>query len=200
MLHGLYRRSLPAALFGFAALVGAALVGAAMSGAALAQPAPVDHAGVTHLVTATVNGTAAPASPNDDRRISGLRITLRISDHARETQFFGEVPVSVPEFAASQGAPEQKAWEDARCHQKRGFPRATVAAIEGAVESAETHAAISARARHIGVMVPADEIRQAQPMPGGHDERGAYLAFRTETAQSHMVVVLKIYTIDCTLK
>jgi hypothetical protein len=196
MLHGLYRRSLPAALFGFAALGAAAL-----GGAALAQPAPVDRAGVTHLVTATVvSGTAAPADPNDDRRISGLRITLRISDHARETQFFGEVPVSVPEFAASHGSPEQKVWEDARCHQKRGFPKATVAAIEGAVEGGETHVAISARARHIGVMVPADEVRQAQPMPGGHDERGAYLAFRTETAQSHMVVVLKIYTIDCTLK
>jgi len=56
-----------------------------------------------------------------DARISGLRLTVRIADHARETQYFGEVPVTWPDFLAAEIAPEQKVWEDKQCHQRRGF-------------------------------------------------------------------------------
>jgi hypothetical protein len=174
-------------------------------GTASAQVSPADRSGVKHVITAAVS--MAPArtfgqtqtGKEAEQRITGLRVAVRISDHAQETQFFGDVPVNWPDFSVPEGAPDRKVWEDAKCHQQRGLPKATVAAIEGTMDSGQSQLAISARPRHIGMRVPTDEVRQAQPLPPGRDEIGRYFAFRTETAQSHVVVVLKIHMADCTL-
>jgi hypothetical protein len=178
-----------------------------LMGTAAAQVGPADRSGVKHIITAAVSVASAQPSGQigaqtgrqAEQRITGLRVTVRISDHAQETQFFGEVPVSLPDFAVSEGAPDRKVWEDAKCHQRRGLPKASVAAIEGTLEGGQSPLAISARPRHIGMRVPADEVRQALPLPEGRDELGRFFAFRTETMQSHVAVVLKIHMADCTL-
>jgi hypothetical protein len=153
--------------------------------------------GVKHFVTVAI--VPSQTGNESEPRISGLQVVVRIFDHAREAQFFGDAPVTWPEFPASKGAPERKIWEDPRCHQRRGQPTVAVVAIDGSLESDQSRVAISARHRHIGLRVPADEIRQAQALPGGRDELGRYLAFRIETAGSHVVVLLKVYVVDCAL-
>jgi hypothetical protein len=165
-------------------------------GAASAQ-SPIDRAGGKHLVTAAIVPANIGSEP--EPRISDLQVTVRISDHARESQYFGNVPVTWPEFAAAEGAPQQKIWEDVQCHQRRGLPTATIIAIDGTRASAQSHFTISARHRHIGLMMPSDEIKQAQSLPAGRDDLGRYLAFRIETAASRLIVLLKIYVIDCAL-
>jgi hypothetical protein len=180
-----------------AAFLGAFLGCAACIGAASAQSPPLDQLGVKHFVTTAI--VPAQTGNEAEPRISGLQLVVRISDHAREAQFFGDVPLSWPEFPVASGAPERKIWEDARCHQRRGLPTVAVVAIDGSLESGQSRVAISARHRHIGLRVPPDEIRQAQSLPGGRDESGRYLAFRIETAGSHVVVLLKVYVVDCAL-
>jgi hypothetical protein len=109
------------------------------------------------------------------------------------------VPVAWPDFAAADGAPEQKIWEDRRCHQRRGLPTTTIVAVDGTLDRSSSRQPISARRRHIGLRVPTDEIRQAQSLPAGRDDHGRYLAFRIETSVSHVAVLLKVYSADCAL-
>jgi hypothetical protein len=165
---------------------------------ASAQLSPVDQSGVKHFITAAI--APAPIGNEPEPHITGLQVRVRISDHARETQYFGDVPVIWPEFSASKGAPEQRIWEDQACHQRRGLPKATVLAIEGTLATEERRLAVSARRRHIGQKVPSDEIRQAQSLLDGRDTLGRYLAFQTETMQSHLILLLKIYVADCKLR
>lgn len=166
---------------------------------AAAQSSFPDRFGVRHVISARV-APFGPAATDRELGVSDLEITVRISDHAREAQFFGEVMVAWPEFVASMGTGEQDVWTDPQCHQRRGLPKATIVAIDGMVETARSRFPVSARPRRIGLKLPEDEIRQAQPRPGGRDETGSYLAFRTETAQSHVPVLVKIHVIDCVLK
>jgi hypothetical protein len=176
----------------------AALLGCgAVIGAASAQLSPVDRTGVKHFVTAAIVPAQTGNEPGP--RISGLQVIVRISDHIREAQFFGNVPVTWPEFAASEGAPQRTIWEDKQCHQRRGLPTATVIAIDGMLETDQSRLAILARHRHIGLRLPSNEITQAQSLPGGRDDLGRYLAFRIETAGSHVSVLLKMYVADCAL-
>src|ERR1700678_3378755 len=75
----------------------AALLGCgAVIGAASAQLSPVDRTGVKHFVTAAIVPAQTGNEPGP--RISGLQVVVRISDHTREAQFFGNVPVTWPEF------------------------------------------------------------------------------------------------------
>jgi hypothetical protein len=185
------------------AALGAFLGFGLMIDAALAQSSIFDRLGVRHSVTVSV----APALPSNqstqtgpDAQLFDLMVTIRISDHARETQFFGDIPVTWPEFPAAEGAPEKEIWKDEQCHQRRGLPKATIAAIEGVLEAAKARLTISARPRHRGQRLPFDEIRQPIPQPGGRDDLGQYLAYRVETTESHVIVLLKIYAVDCVLK
>jgi hypothetical protein len=166
-------------------------------GAASAQLSPIDQSGVKHFITVAI--VPAQIGNEPEPRVSDLQVFIRISDHARETQYFGDVPVIWPEFFASKGAPEQKIWEDQACHQRRGLPKVTVVAMEGALATDQSRLAIQARHRRIGQRVPSDEIRQTQALLDGRDDLGRYLSFRTETTGSHLILLLKIYVADCKL-
>ncbi len=58
---------------------------------------------------------------------------------------------------------------------------------------------ISAINRHIGVLVPPDELTPGIKLDQGSDSFGLFYAFRAQTRNSRLNVDLKIYPIDCFL-
>ena len=166
-------------------------------GTARAQSGGVDGWGVRSFITATLSLATGPASGDADQRISGLLAVIRISNHARETQFYGDIPINVAMLGPSAEAPERKIWEDERCHQRRGYPKASVISVSGTYERDQSH--LEASLRHIGLKLPADEIMPGQSLTAGRDSAGRFLAAQTRTSRSHVVILLKIYTTDCIL-
>jgi hypothetical protein len=166
---------------------------------AIAQPSVFDRLGVNHLITARILPAEKPRAPEEQAQISGLKIVMRVSDHAREVQFFGEIPVEWPDFDAAKGAAEQVIWEDKQCHQRRGLPKLTVLTVEASLDVGQSHFQISASHRRIGRQVPGDEVRPDQALQIGRDDGGRFFAFRAKTTESHVAVLLKIYEVDCIL-
>ena len=126
-----------------------------------------------------------------------LKVTVRISDHARETSFFGDVPITIADFDPAKGSPEQEVWQDARCHHERGFPRMSVIGIGGEIAHGSQKQAVEAKPRHIGLPIPRDEVLMASGFRFGADDRGSFMETHTRTSESHLSVLLKMYILPC---
>jgi hypothetical protein len=126
-----------------------------------------------------------------------LRVVVRLSDHSQETSFFGDVPVSIANFNLAKGSPEQLIWQDERCHHERGFPRMLLMAVDGVITHGSDKQAVEARPRHIGLPIPWDEIMMASGLRFSADDRGPFIETRTETKESRLSVVLKMYMLPC---
>lgn len=62
-------------------------------------------AGIKHLITVLVQADPGPRESmyqTQDR--ATVRVVVRISDHARETQFYGDVPVRLADFPLAEGS------------------------------------------------------------------------------------------------
>ena len=147
---------------------------------------------------------AAPTSPylkrDDDRSRASLDVKLRISSHAVESNYFGVNTESFSDFQMAKGSEESLFWQDDRCHQRRGLPKLTVTAIDGSIEAEGGRIDVAARPRQLGRHLPADEISAGTPLPSGVNKTGRFIAFNAQTTKSHLVVNVKVYTIDCPLR
>jgi hypothetical protein len=129
-----------------------------------------------------------------------LRVVVRLSDHSQETNFFGDVPASIANFDLAKGSPEQQIWQDERCHHERGFPRMLVMTVDGTIAHGSEKQAVEARRRHIGLPIPWDEILMASGLQFSADDRGPFIETRTQTKESRLSVVLKMYMLPCEVK
>lgn len=169
-----------------------------------AAPRPIDYqkSGIRFQIKASIR--AVPASPNikrdDDKSAASLEVKLRISAHATESNYFGVNTETFPAFRLTEGSVERIFWQDAACHQRRGLPKVTVTAIDGTMQTEMGRVDIAARPRRIGKLVPPDEISAGRPLPAGVDKNGPFIAFSSQTNTSHLVVDVKIYTLECPLK
>lgn len=196
-------------LFHFVTLtagVGCAAFIAQSSGAqtASATSRPIDYqkSGVRFQVIASVK--AVPGSPyvkrDDDKTAASLDVKLRISAHATESNYFGVNTETFPAFRLSEGSAARLFWQDTACHQRRGLPKITVTAIDGALQTENGRVDVAARPRQIGKLVPADEISAGRRLPTGADKNGSFIAFSSQTNTSHLLVHVKVYTFDCPLR
>jgi hypothetical protein len=109
------------------------------------------------------------------------------------------VPVLFADFAAHDVVPEQEIWNDTKCHQRRGIPKMAVVEIEGSLKNGQAAVrSIAARPRHIGLILPTDEVMAGKKGPAGFDKIGSFTTTRTLTARSHLFVDLKLYSLNCT--
>ena len=173
-------------IFGF---VIAAAAGRAMAEEAAKMPAP-NPQGVEHVLYLTIK--ADPASPllaqaNGQPTPAKFLVTVRISAHSVETNFFGFVPVTVPEFDLTKGLNDQLIWRDGKCHHERGYPKITVTGVDGLVTSGQDKHLVAARWRQLGLFLPRDEVLASKRLDNGSDKVGSYLATRTETKQSRLL-------------
>jgi hypothetical protein len=70
----------------------------------------------------------------NDKGGSSLTVKLRISAHATESNYFGEISETFSNLKPNEGADQKLFWQDDRCHQRRGLPKITVTAIDGAID------------------------------------------------------------------
>lgn len=133
-----------------------------------------------------------------------LSFTIRLSANSKESKFFGMLRPSFPDIVVPDGAgkplvQQTKLWEEEVCHQRRGLPKVTVTQLGGHFAEGEGRIEISAINRHIGVLVPPDELTPGIKLDPGSDSFGVFYAFRAQTRNSRLNVDLKIYPIDCFL-
>jgi hypothetical protein len=164
---------------------------------------PVDYqkSGIRFQIRASIK--AAPDSPYGKRDNNGSRasldVKLRISAHATESNYFGVVSETFSNFRPNEGSEEKLFWQDGRCHQRRGLPKTTVTSIDGSIETEQGQISIAARPRHLGVLLPSDEITAGTRLPNGADKNGSFIAYRSQSKSSQLLVDVKVYVVDCEL-
>lgn len=159
--------------------------------------------GVRHRIDVVVS--AEPDAPilRHLRGAKGeLSLTVRLSANSKESRFFGMLHPSfgdiiVPEAADKPLAQQTKLWEEEVCHHRRGLPKVTVTQLTGHFGEGEGRVEISAINRHIGLLVPPDELTPGIKLDPGSDSLGVFYGFRAQTRNSRLNVDLKIYPIDC---
>jgi len=139
--------------------------------------------GVRHIITASMGvDLHYRKTLYGNAKNEAVTVYVRISDHARESQFYGQVTVPFSDFVGDGLVPEREIWKDAGCHQRRGLPKMTVFLIEGSItDDLAQIQAIAARSRPIGLLVPVDEVMAGAKLPGGRDKIGPFMATRTRT-------------------
>ena len=177
--------------------VGLAPVGTALGAAA--------ELGVRHRIDVMVS--AEPDAPILSRLRGAkgeLSLTIRLSANSKESRFFGMLRPAFPDIVVPDGASkplvqQTKLWEEEVCHQRRGLPKVTVTQLSGHFADGEGRIEISAINRHIGLLVPPDELTPGIKLEPGRDGFGVFYAFRAQTRNSRLNVDVKIYPIDCFL-
>jgi hypothetical protein len=77
------------------------------------------------------------------------------------------------------------------------MPKVTVTQLGGHFGEGERRIEISGINRHIGLLVPPDELTPGIKLEPGSDDLGLFYGFRAQTRVSRLNVDLKIYPIDC---
>ncbi|OSJ14849.1 hypothetical protein BST63_14335 [Bradyrhizobium canariense] len=161
--------------------------------------------GVRHRIDVVVS--AEPDAPIF-QRLRGVKgevsFTVRLSANSKESRFFGMLHPSfsdivVPEGAGKPLVPQTKLWEEEVCHQRRGLPKVTVTQLAGHFGEEGGRIEISGINRHIGNLVPPDELTPGIKLDQQSDYLGLFYGFRAQTRNSRLNVDLKIYPIDCFL-
>lgn len=173
------------------------------SAQSVATVPPLDgyqHSGIRFEIRASVraNPVAPEARKTYDRASASLTLKLRISAHASESSFYGVASREFSTFPVVDGSPELGIWQESRCHQRRGLPKATVVAIDGVIARDDLQTRIEARPRQLGRLLPADEMGQGIQLPVS-ERRGAVMAYRSRSRLSQLLVDVRIYAFDCDL-
>lgn len=178
----------------------------------LAGSAPLEEAfgaagelGIRHRIDVVVSAEPdAPILPRLRGAKGELSFTVRLSANSSQSKFFGMLHPSFPDIVVPDRADQPlvqqtKLWEEDVCHQRRGLPKVTVTQLRGHFGEGEGRIEISAINRHIGLLVPPDELTPGIKLDQGSDILGVFYAFRAQTRNSRLNVDLKIYPINCAL-
>ena len=158
--------------------------------------------GIIHILylTAKIDDPDLRRQSSGEPGVATLTVKIRITDHSQETKFFGDVPATVSDFDPIKGSREQEVWKDAECHHERGLPKMTIISVDGQMTTGQQKLTIAARRRALGLLLPKDEVMTAKRVISGTDDRGSFIATRTETKQSRLAVDLKLYLLPCDLQ
>jgi hypothetical protein len=158
--------------------------------------------GIRHILYLTIKSdpdSRLLEQRSDEPITATLTVKTRISAHSQETNFYGDVPVTVSDFDLIKGSREQEVWKDAQCHHERGFPKISVINVDGSITNGKKSLSIAARVRWLGRLLPGDEVMMAKRLASSTDDVGPFIATRTETKQSRLFVDLKLYILPCSL-
>jgi hypothetical protein len=160
--------------------------------------------GVRHRIDAIVSIEAGSLLTQKSRDSKGeLTFSVRLSANSRESLFFGMVSPKFSDILISSGGdplvPQTKIWEEEKCHQRRGLPKATVTMVRGSFGTGQEKFEIVSTVRHIGLPIPSDELTPGMKIPAGIDAIGPFYGIRARTRESQLNIDLKIYSFDCDL-
>lgn len=132
-----------------------------------------------------------------------LKMRVRISDHAIDSDYFGVVNY---DFASSDPAGDTRVktiWEDPACHIDRGLPKFSIVDIRGSLAGPDRKFDVAAVPRHVGKHVPDDEIVGQRVADGSQRPRGLDeqlgISLRAQTRRSGLRVSLDLIATRCGL-
>jgi hypothetical protein len=157
--------------------------------------------GVRHTIIAAVEADpdAAAAKRDAEVRNASVDIQVRVLDYARDYRFYGVVDGKFSDFDPGSGAKAQEIWADGKCHEYRGLPRIWVLAITGKIPRGETVFDIAARPRHVGELVPQDEVVTQKDRNVGLDDPNQSVVTLARTTESRLIVKLTLTSTKCRL-
>ena len=162
---------------------------------------PADATGVRHAISVSVEldrGTFA-SKENVAELAASIRIAVRVLDYAADSRFYGVVNGDFSDFDPSKGAVTQEIWADRKCHQNRGLPKIWVLAINGRIAQGARISDVSALPRHIGQLIPDDEIVVQKDRRLNAEDPTQTLAIQVKTKKSRVSVTLMVKTARCHL-
>jgi hypothetical protein len=151
---------------------------------------------VRHQLVASIRPVASLSGAQQGARPANLRLQFQISDHARDSNFYGMVAAEFDTADLAAGAAEAVVWEDARCHSERGLPKITLVAVEGTISEGGKVVPFAAIIRQRGLRLPLDEIIARKDLS---DTSSAALAIQGETTRSRLRVGAKLLVRACLL-
>jgi hypothetical protein len=198
-----YFRSVPAACAIVALGYGAVFAQAIGAGS---QPSTAGNIGSRHRVEASMmlDSSAPAVKGNREHPQADLKMRVRISDHAIDSDFYGVVTLDHVSSGSEQHGAVRTIWHDAVCHRDRGLPKVSIVDITGTITGMDMKSEVAAIPRRIGKHIPEDEI-VAQPIPASFqgaktegDESGIFV--RAHTKRSGIRVILNVVATRCALK
>jgi hypothetical protein len=183
-------------------LVGLALcIGQSCGANGQGLSANVKEAGVRHALMAAIEADrdAVAAQGNAEASNGSIDILVRILNYAPDYRYFGVVDGKFSRFDPREGAPAQQIWADQRCHQYRGLPKIWVLAINGRIIRGNTAFDVAARPRHIGELVPQDEIVVKRDPNVELDDPNQSLVTLATTTATRLRVALTLKSVKCRL-
>jgi hypothetical protein len=160
-----------------------------------------NETGVRHALIAAIEADqdAATAKRDVKARNATVDIELRILNYASDYRFYGVVDGKFSDFDPGSGSEAQQIWADQRCHQYRGLPRIWVLAINGRITRGETVLDIAARPRHVGELVPKDEIVTQKDRNVELNDPNQSVVTLARTTESRLSVKLTLKSTKCRL-
>jgi hypothetical protein len=157
--------------------------------------------GVRHAIIAAVEADqdATAAKRDVEARNATVDIQVRVLDYALDHRFYGVVDGKFSDFDRGSGAKEQEIWADRECHQYRGLPRIWVLAINGRIPRGETVLDIAARPRHVGELVPKDEVITQKDRNVEFDDPNQSVVIFARTTESRLSIKLTLKSTKCRL-
>ena len=156
--------------------------------------------GVRHEIFVTFE-RPPPDILKEDARVTVL-VSVRISDHAPDADFFGVVRAVSSEFAADQSQLRviQKLWADQQCHTNRGMPKVSFVSLFAKIKrpgGQDSH--FTALPRRIGKLIPEDEIALGHYWTG-RDPARSDMVLTGRTKRSGLQVTLTLRTEYCNIE
>lgn len=161
-----------------------------------------NETGVRHAIIAAVEADrdATTAAKRDvEARNASVDILVRVLDYAPDYRFYGVVDGKFSDFDPGSGAKALEIWADQKCHQYRGLPRIWVLAINGRSTRGETAFDIAARPRHVGELVPKDEVVTQKDRNVERDDPNQSVVTLARTTESRLSVKLTLKSTKCRL-
>jgi hypothetical protein len=157
--------------------------------------------GVRHAIIAAVEADQDTTSAKRDAesRSATVDIMVRVLDYALDYRFYGVVDGKFSDFDPDRGAKAQEIWADQRCHQYRGLPRIWVLAINGKITRGDRVFDIAAQPRHLGVLVPKDEVITQKDRNVELDDPNQSVVTFARTTESRLSVKLTLKSTKCRL-
>ena len=158
--------------------------------------------GVRHAIVAAVEADQDVTAAKKDAEAGNatLDILVRVLDYAPDYRFFGVVDGKFSDFDLGTGAKAQEIWADGKCHEYRGLPRIWVLAINGRITRGESVLDIAARPRHLGELVPKDEVVTQKDRHVELDDPNQSVVTVARTTDSRLSVKLTLQSTKCALK
>lgn len=176
-----------------------------ISAPATAQSGNPPAPGVKHRleVSLSLDREAPAIKENRASPRADLKMRIRISDHAIDSDYFGVVTYDFSSADPASAVTVKTIWEDPACHIDRGLPKISIVDIQGSLAGVDKKFDVAALPRRVGKHIPDDEIvgqrlQQSALRSRGPDEQLG-ISLRAQTKRSGIHANLDLIATRCAL-